>query len=100
MHLVFVPITDDDRLSAKDIIGGPAGCRKWQDDFFKNMSSEFPGLLRGKDAELTGRKNLSPQKYKAVADKGSIWKLYAALLKNRKINCFTKNNQPRTCFAV
>jgi hypothetical protein len=72
MHLVFVPITNDDRLSAKDIIGGPAGCRKWQDDFFKNMSSEFPGLLRGKDAELTGRKNLTPQKYKAVADKGSI----------------------------
>jgi hypothetical protein len=72
MHLVFVPITDDDRLSAKDIIGGPAGCRKWQDDFFKKMSAAFPGLLRGKDAELTGRKNLTPQTYKAVADKGSI----------------------------
>jgi hypothetical protein len=63
---------NDDRLSAKDIIGGPAGCRKWQDNFFKNMSSEFPGLLRGKDAELTGRKHLTPQKYKSAADKGSI----------------------------
>jgi hypothetical protein len=72
MHLVFVPITDDDRLSAKDILGGPAGCRKWQDDFFRKMSSEFPGLLRGKDAELTGRKHLTPQKYKAVAGKESI----------------------------
>jgi hypothetical protein len=72
MHLVFVPITDDDRLSAKDIIGGPAGCRKWQDDFFRKMSTEFPGLLRGKDAELTGRKHLTPQKYKAVAGKESI----------------------------
>jgi hypothetical protein len=72
MHLVFVPITEDDRLSAKDIIGGPAGCRKWQDDFFKKMSSKFSGLLRRKDAELTGRKNLSPQEYKAVADLGSV----------------------------
>jgi hypothetical protein len=72
MHLVFVPITDDDRLSAKDIIGGPAGCRKWQDDFFRKMSAAFPELLRGKDAELTGRKHLTSQKYKAIAAKGSI----------------------------
>jgi len=58
MHLVFVPLTDDDRLSAKDIIGGPAGCRKWQDEFFAKMSEAFPDLQRGKPKEMTGREHI------------------------------------------
>ena len=66
MHLVFVPLTDDDRLSAKDIIGGPAGCRKWQDEFYQRMAKSFPGLMRGRPAELTGRKHMGTKEYKEV----------------------------------
>ena len=66
MHLVFVPLTDDDRLSAKDIIGGPAGCRKWQDEFYQRMAKSFPGLMRGRSAELTGRKHKETEEYKEI----------------------------------
>ena len=66
MHLVFVPLTDDDRLSAKDIIGGPGGCRKWQDEFYQSMAKSFPGLMRGRSAELTGRKHIETKEYKEI----------------------------------
>jgi len=66
MHLVFVPLTDDDRLSAKDIIGGPTGCRKWQEEFYQSMASVFSGLLRGIPAELTGRKHIDTETYKEI----------------------------------
>jgi hypothetical protein len=67
LHLIFVPLTEDDRLSAKEIIGGPAGCRKWQDEFYQRMAKSFPDLLRGKSAELTGREHLPPKMFKAAA---------------------------------
>lgn len=67
MHLVYVPITKDNRLSAKDIIGGPSGLRKWQDDYHKVMSREFPNILRGKDAKETGRKHLETDEFKELA---------------------------------
>ena len=34
MHLCFVPLTKDGRLSSKEIVGGPKGLVKWQDDFY------------------------------------------------------------------
>ena len=33
LHLVFVPLTEDNRLCAKEIIGNRANLTKWQDDF-------------------------------------------------------------------
>jgi hypothetical protein len=76
MHLVFVPITDDDRLSAKDIIGGPAGCRKWQDEFFGQMSKVFPDLMRGRAAELTGRTHLPSEVFKVATASENIDQRY------------------------
>ena len=32
-HLTFVPLTKDNRLCAKEIIGNGANLTKWQDDF-------------------------------------------------------------------
>ena len=68
MHLVFVPLTDDDRLSAKDVIGGPAGCRKWQDEFHAKMAKAFPDLLRGKPKGLTGREHIPTATLKEMND--------------------------------
>ena len=34
MHLRFTPITEDGRLSAKEIIDNRTQLTKWQDDFF------------------------------------------------------------------
>jgi Plasmid recombination enzyme. len=87
MHLVFVPLTEDYRLSAKDIIGGPAGCRKWQDEFFEKMSGAFPDLLRGRDVKTTGRKHLPVQEFKEVTsedDRFRLWKLENEVKSSRK----------------
>ena len=37
LHLVFVPLTEDNRLCAKEIIGNRANLSKWQDDFHAYM---------------------------------------------------------------
>ena len=37
LHLVFVPLTKDNRLCAKEIIGNRANLTKWQDDFHACM---------------------------------------------------------------
>lgn len=58
LHMVFVPITSDGRLSAKDIIGGKKGCVTWQNEFFDCMSARFPELSRGRSVEETGHKHI------------------------------------------
>jgi len=77
MHLVFVPITDDDRLSAKDIIGGPEGCRKWQEEFYAKMAEAFPDLQRGEPKELTGREHIPTALLKELDYIGNPDKRYA-----------------------
>ena len=37
LHLTFVPLTKDNRLCAKEIIGNRANLTKWQDDFHAYM---------------------------------------------------------------
>ena len=66
LHLVFVPLTEDDRLSAKDIIDDLAGCRKCQDEFFERVANIFPELVRGNKIELTGRQYFSVKGLKAT----------------------------------
>lgn len=86
LHLIFVPLTVDNRLSAKDIIGGPAGCRKWQDEFFEKMASEFPELLRGRSVETTGRQHLTVKKFKEATDEDNrfkVWTLENEVKKSR-----------------
>ena len=58
LHMVFVPITSDGRLSAKDIIGGKKDCVAWQNEFFDCMSARFPELSRGRSVEETGHKHI------------------------------------------
>ena len=42
LHLVFVPLTKDNRLCAKEIIGNRANLTKWQDDFHAYMVEKYP----------------------------------------------------------
>jgi len=58
LHLTFVPITDDKRLSAKDIIGNRTKLIKWQDEFHAHMKKSFEELERGKAAAETKRKHI------------------------------------------
>ena len=64
MHLCFVPLTKDGRLSAKDIIGNRKTLIKWQDDFWSHMTEKYPALERGEAAADTGRKHIPPRLFK------------------------------------
>ena len=58
MHICFVPITRDGKLSSKTIIGGPKGLVKLQDEYYEHMSAFYPELKRGIPRYLTHRKHL------------------------------------------
>lgn len=80
MHLCFVPLTKDKRLSAKEILGNKKNMIRWQDDFYACMAERWPELERGTPAVETRRKHLTPQWYKKVtAMDTKLEKLEAAL---------------------
>ena len=66
LHLCFVPLTRDGRLSAKEILGNKKTMIRWQDDFYACMAERWPELERGTPAVETKRRHLTPQWYKTV----------------------------------
>lgn len=64
MHLSFVPLTPDGRLSAKEIIGNKKKLTWWQDEFWKYMVKKYPDLERGESASQTGREHIPPRLFK------------------------------------
>ena len=66
MHVTFVPLTEDKRLSAKEIIGNKKKLVQWQDECWKHMVSKYPELERGESASKTGREYIPPQVFKAM----------------------------------
>lgn len=64
MHVVFVPLTADKRLSAKDIIGNRKKLIQWQDEYYEYMSARYPELCRGESAAQTGRTHMTVQEFK------------------------------------
>ena len=67
MHLCFVPITADGRLSAKTIIGNRKKLTQWQDEFWSYMGKKYPDFERGESASLTGRTHIPPRLFKQAA---------------------------------
>ena len=67
MHLIFVPLTPDNRLSAKTIIGNRKKLTQWQDEFWSYMVKEYPALQRGESALSTGRTHIPTQLFKQAA---------------------------------
>ena len=64
LHLCFVPLTNDNRLSAKEVLGNRADMVKWQDDFHSHMVERWPELQRGQPAAETKRKHIPVRLYK------------------------------------
>ena len=64
MHLCFVPLTEDTRLSAKEIVGNKKKLTWWQDEFWKHMVGKYPDLERGESASETGRTHIPPRLFK------------------------------------
>ncbi|MFX2403037.1 plasmid recombination protein, partial [Acinetobacter baumannii] len=63
MHVGFVPITEDGRISAKDFFGKKQQLAKLQDKFHDHMVREGFDLERGVS---TDRKHVESTKYKAL----------------------------------
>ena len=64
MHLCFVPLTPDGRLSAKDIVGNKKKLTQWQDEFWKHMVKKYPDFERGESASESGRDHIPPRVFK------------------------------------
>jgi len=64
MHLCFVPLTKDGRLSAKEIVGNKKKLTQWQDGFWEHMVKKYPDLERGESASETGRDHIPPRLFK------------------------------------
>ena len=64
MHLCFVPLTADGRLSAKEIVGNKKKLTQWQDRFWEHMVKKYPDLERGESASQTGRDHIPPRLFK------------------------------------
>ena len=66
MHLSFVPLTEDGRLSAKEIVGNKKKLTKWQDAYWEHMVRKYPELERGQSAGETGRDHIPPRVFKEM----------------------------------
>jgi hypothetical protein len=72
LHIDFVPMTADGRLSAKAVLGGRKDLQAMQDDFYTKVGKSF-GLERGKRCELDNpndipRKHKTTEEYKRAAE--------------------------------
>ena len=94
LHLCFVPLTKDGRLSAKEILGNKKNMIRWQDDFYACMAERWPELERGTPAVETKRKHLTPQWYKKVtAMDAKLEKLETALIGINVLNAGKKREE-------
>ena len=100
MHLCFTPITQDGRLSAKDIIGNRVQLTKWQDDFFSHMVKKFPDLERGESASVTGRRHIPTRVFKqAVHLTKQAAKIQAALNGINPLNAGKKRDEAQALLS-
>lgn len=98
LHLCFVPLTKDNRLSAKEILGNKKSMIRWQDDFYACMAERWPELERGTPAVETKRRHLTPQWYKKVtAMDAKLERLETAL---NDINMFNAGKKREEAVAL
>ena len=98
MHLCFVPLTKDNRLSAKEILGNKKNMIRWQDDFYACMAERWPELERGTPAVETRRRHLTPQWYKKVTAMDAKLEQLEATLNN--INVFNAGKKREEAVAL
>ena len=76
MHLCFVPITPDNKLSAKAILGNQKSLSEWQTAYHERMSSRWNQLERGQSSMETKRKHVptlsQAQRMKQLSQSGRL----------------------------
>ena len=98
MHLCFVPLTEDGRLSAKEIVGNKKKLTWWQDEFWKHMVKKYPDLERGESASETGRDHIPPRLFKEAVHLNRLKEQIMAILNDT--NPFNKKTKAEELAAL
>ena len=98
MHLCFVPLTEDKRLSAKEIVGNKKKLTWWQDEFWKHMVGKYPDLERGESASETGRTHIPPRLFKEAVHLNRMKDQIIAILNDS--NPFNKKSKAEELEAL
>ena len=93
LHLCFVPLTEDNRLTAKEILGNRAKLSKWQDEFHEFMVKFYPDIERGTSATLTQRKHIPTYIFKSAAKLEKMQTKIEEVLKNTNFTNASKNSE-------
>ena len=93
LHLCFVPLTEDNRLAAKEILGNRAKLSKWQDEFHEFMVKFYPDIERGTSATLTNRKHIPSNIFKSAAKLEKMQEEIEKVLKNTNFTNASKNSE-------
>ena len=93
LHLCFVPLTEDNRLTAKEILGNRAKLSKWQDEFHEFMAKFYPDIERGTSATLTNRKHIPSNIFKSAAKLEKMQEEIEKVLKNTNFTNASKNSE-------
>ena len=91
MHLCFIPLTADGRLSAKEIVGNKKKLTQWQDRFWEHMVKKYPDLERGESASETGRDHIPPRLFKEAVHLNRMKEQIMAILNDT--NPFNKKSK-------
>ena len=98
MHLCFVPLTEDNRLSAKEIVGNKKKLTWWQDEFWKHMVKKYPDLERGESASETSRTHIPPRLFKEAVHLNQMKEQIMAILNDS--NPFNKKTKAEELEAL
>lgn len=93
LHLCFVPLTEDNRLTAKEILGNRVKLSKWQDEFHEFMVKFYPDIERGTSATLTNRKHIPSNIFKSAAKLEKMQAEIEEVLKKTNLTNASKNSQ-------
>ena len=93
LHLCFVPLTRDNRLTAKEILGNRAKLSKWQDEFHEFMAKFYPDIERGTSATLTNRKHIPSNIFKSAAKLEKMQEDIEKVLKETNFTNASRNSE-------
>ena len=98
MHLCFVPLTEDKRLCAKEIVGNRKKLIEWQDKFWEHMVKKYPDLERGESASETGRDHIPTRVFKQMTRLTKQHDKLAELLSDMKFTNYKERSAQIAAF--
>ena len=98
MHLCFVPLTEDKRLCAKEILGNKKKLTQWQDKYWEHIVKKYPDLERGESASETGRDHIPTRVFKQMARLNKQHDKLAELLSDMKFTNYKERSAQIAAF--